>query len=866
MHSSSAPVRGFPVARAPALVLCALGALGACGQGSGLPDPVEVAAPAPSPVRVRAPGRGNFSLRVLRDDALRLQSHRGDGPARAPLAFGVTAAFAPTHFYDPEAPEKERDVVWHGAGEVRAGRVTASETTLEVALVPGPGRAIVRLSPGDADGLKLEVSAEGVSGVVVFTRLGFTAPDGPLWGGGESFLGADGRGRAWPMQMRADGTFRSATNERHVPIPFLTDKRGAAVLVDEPRSGVFDNARTTPGRIELTFAASSLRAHLLASASAPGAVEALARLTGLPRLPPHWAFAPQQWRNEHRDMAQVFEDARAMRENGIPGGVIWIDNPWQTGFSTFTFIPPKYPDARNALAALGRMGYRVILWTVPYLNNSDDSGVRPGMTRESQALFESARAQNLLVHFDSTHTPLVLPWSFGSGAALDFSTSAGRDFFTTLATRATLLGTHGWKLDYGEETVPELLGSRLGLRFNNGETEETMHNRQSIGFHQAARAAFAQPDDAFLIGRASALGGQAEIDAIWPGDLEADFTLGDVATRNVGGLRAALSGALSLALSGFPTFGSDIGGYRGGDATEELLLRWAAMQATLPIMQLGGGGAPHTPWLPPYSSTALARYKTLARLHLDLFPYLYGLAKRASMSGTPYLLPPAAGAPDSPALDAVDDAFFVGEHLYAAPVLDAGAAGRRVVLPPGEWIAVGETLGGRTRHAGGSTLDVTAAPGELPLFLRVGRALPLGAPDTVTLSPASEPGVVSSGKWDGRLRVLWAPDFAQTGAPPPSTFTLGVPATLETAGGTLRVTGSATAPLRRLVVELALSTAPSRAEVTRGAETTATVVPPDADADVWTCTLCARWEAAGTFRVGMSLADGAAPVSVRVAP
>ena len=45
----------------------------------------------------------------------------------------------------------------------------------------------------------------------------------------------------------------------------------------------------------------------------------------------------------------------------------------------------------------------------------------------------------------------------------------------------------------------------------------------------------------------------------------------------------------------YTNFGSDIGGYRGGQRTPELLLRWAQVGAFLPLMENGGNNA-HTPW------------------------------------------------------------------------------------------------------------------------------------------------------------------------------------------------------------------------------------------------------------------------------
>ena len=81
--------------------------------------------------------------------------------------------------------------------------------------------------------------------------------------------------------------------------------------------------------------------------------------------------------------------------------------------------------------------------------------------------------------------------------------------------------------------------------------------------------------------------------AIWPGDLDADFSrLGDdvdgSGERQVGGIKSGIGGALSLAMSGYPLYGHDVGGYRGDRVTPEAFARFAEAGALQTIMQVGG--------------------------------------------------------------------------------------------------------------------------------------------------------------------------------------------------------------------------------------------------------------------------------------
>ena len=92
-------------------------------------------------------------------------------------------------------------------------------------------------------------------------------------------------------------------------------------------------------------------------------------------------------------------------------------------------------------------------------------------------------------------------------------------------------------------------------------------------------------DGGFLLVRASTWGGQSVADVVWPGDLDNDFR--PAGTTDVGGLPAAISGLVSLAASGFPSFGSDTGGYLHAPPDKELFTRWFEHSALSTVMQIG---------------------------------------------------------------------------------------------------------------------------------------------------------------------------------------------------------------------------------------------------------------------------------------
>jgi hypothetical protein len=83
------------------------------------------------------------------------------------------------------------------------------------------------------------------------------------------------------------------------------------------------------------------------------------------------------------------------------------------------------------------------------------------------------------------------------------------------------------------------------------------------------------------------------------------------------------------------------------------------------------------------------------------------------------------------------DQHFLGDDLLIAPVLEAGASSRDVVLPAGRWYPL--LTGGGAVDAGAepTSIQVAAPLGTIPVFARAGSILPLGAKGRQTAYPAA---------------------------------------------------------------------------------------------------------------------------------
>jgi len=183
--------------------------------------------------------------------------------------------------------------------------------------------------------------------------------------------------------------------------------------------------------------------------------------------------------------------------------------------------------------------------------------------------------------------------------------------------------------------VPDLAGAIVTMNLAAGDNQ-VMHNRFSGAYHTTYLGALL-PGDGFLITRTGAWGEQATNTAIWPGDLDSDFTEHGVdngqGKTNVGGLPSALSRGLGLSVSGYPFYGSDIGGFprlpddRGARTLGRV--RRARHDHAARRRRDVTRSVDATEFDPGTDVT----YKKYAELHILLNPLLWTLARQAAPTG-----------------------------------------------------------------------------------------------------------------------------------------------------------------------------------------------------------------------------------------
>ncbi len=551
------------------------------------------------------------------------------------------------------------------------------------------------------------------------------AHDERFLGFGERFDGVDQRGRRIELwaQDRRDVGFGAST---YAPIPFFVSSRGYSFALESDARARFDVAASDTATLSWELDRPSASYVLSYGPSPRDLVQQHAQLTGLPPLPPVWAFGV--WKTAIGGEQEVLRDAARLRAEGVPVSALLVydvrDDEAYLGWPFVGFgkrRPGQYPDPRRLTDRLHAGGFKVLGY-----KNADLHVARP--TRPTPA------TESFLVRTPDGH-PYVHPHH--RVAWVDFTNPAAVSWWSGLWRRALAdLGFDGGMLDLGE-LVPE------DAHYADGTTGIATHNRY-LGLYakssfEAAQAA--RGDDFVVFARSASRGAQRYQSLQWSGD--------QLITWDRDGIQGLVPAALSMGISGFPYWHPEVAGFLGvglpAPSERELWFRWLQLGAMTPLLRDAYGehqGNPVEVWS---DRETIAAFRAHARLHNSLVPYLHSQARIASETGLPIMRHLALSAPNDPRAWAEEQSYTLGDDLLVAPVVEEGARLRTLYLPPGQWV---DWWSGQPWE-GGRVITVDAPLDRVPLLARAGAILPL-ATDFDTLAPVPDGSVK---RWDGGLVI-----------------------------------------------------------------------------------------------------------------
>ena len=164
---------------------------------------------------------------------------------------------------------------------------------------------------------------------------------------------------------------------------------------------------------------------------------------------------------------------------------------------------------------------------------------------------------------------------------------------------------------------------------------------------------------------------------------------------------------------------ANVGGY---DDYPELYTRWFQYATFLPIFRAHGSRPANEVW--SYGKQAEPILEKYLRLRYQLMPYIYSLGYQTWLTGAPFMRALPLDFPNDPKVADLRDEYMFGPAFLVAPVTEQGATSREVYLPAGaDWY----NYWTNERVKGGQTITVQAPIDTIPLFVRAGSIIPMGA-------------------------------------------------------------------------------------------------------------------------------------------
>ena len=384
------------------------------------------------------------------------------------------------------------------------------------------------------------------------------------------------------------------------------------------------------------------------------------------------------------NQADVLNYAKQILSNGMPAGVLMIDDNWSNYYGHFDFDRAKFPDPEALIDELHEMGFKVMLWICPFI--SPDSYVYRELEAKKLLLLDNQGRKNATR--DNVSKPLLLSWWNGYSACLDLSNPQTREW---LKGRLDFLqqeyGIDGYKLDAGDS------------RYYNSPS--------LVSFRKIS------PNDHSLL--------WAEVGLQYPlNEYRAMWKMGGQPlverlrdkSHSWKDLQSLVPNTIAQQLAGYTFTCPDLIG--GGEFTsflpgrainQKLIVRSAQCHALMPMMQFSAA-----PWR-ILDEAHLEAVKKIVKVRQENMNYIMEVMRKAVKTGEPALRAMEYEFPDQGFLK-VTDQFMLGEKMLVAPVVTESDT-REIKFPKGRWKYKDTIIRGPVTKTIAVPLD------ELPVFLKI---------------------------------------------------------------------------------------------------------------------------------------------------
>lgn len=288
-------------------------------------------------------------------------------------------------------------------------------------------------------------------------------------------------------------------------------------------------------------------------------------------------------------------------------------------------------------------------------------------------------------------------------AVVDFTNPEACSWYSGHLERLIDMGVDSFKTDFAER-IPH-----KGVQYFDRSNAKRMHNYYALLYNRVVYETLSKrvgPAQGLLFARSTAPGGQ-QYPVHWGGDCESTFEA----------MAESLRGGLSLMLSGYIFWASDIGGFEG-TPPPALYKRWVQFGLLSSHSRLHGSSSYRVPWI--YGEDCSTVLRDCVKRKILLTPYILQEALRGHREGTPLMRALFLEFPQDLNTYAIDTQYMFGPNLLVAPVFSED--GEVTFYVPrcddgGKWVSWFDH--GRS-YEGGQWYTETHEFDTLPLLVRPG--------------------------------------------------------------------------------------------------------------------------------------------------
>lgn len=350
--------------------------------------------------------------------------------------------------------------------------------------------------------------------------------------------------------------------------------------------------------------------------------------------------------------------ASEISKHGFTCSHLELDDCYTADYGEFDFDPQKFPNATGMFDKLQDDGFKVSLWTHPFINYDSIN-------------FGTAVERGLFVREPGGELPALVRWRNGIGGILDFTNPETREWYSShLRLLKNRYNIASFKFDAGETSyLPRQFSTLVPL--SDPSTFTRRYSEMAIPFNERAELRVGYQSQ-----NISCFFRIIDRDSVWGYELGLKSIIPTVLTISILGYQFVLPDMI-----GGNAYPNRTAGFNGdsGLPDRELYIRWLELSAFMPAMQFS-----IPPW--KYDKEVVEIAKKFTKLHETLVaPRVLELAGEVLDTGDPIIRPLWWIANDDEAAYKIDSQFLIGDDLMVAPVLEPGKQERDIYLPAGRW-------------------------------------------------------------------------------------------------------------------------------------------------------------------------------------